>query len=143
MQTTLSTLRILVAEDDSLSFKMFAMMLEALGTPRPTRVIDGAQAVETLMLHPFDIVFMDNHMPRMDGVTATRAIRKLIPIDQQPCIIGLSGSSSNDDILRFSEAGVNHFLPKPFRMHELLEILTLGAGEAAGKTGQTTSMASI
>jgi len=59
----------------------------------------------------YDAVLMDNHMPMMDGLTATTLIRDL---GYNGVIVGLTGDTNPDDVNKFLAAGANFVLAKPF-----------------------------
>jgi len=72
-------MRILIVEDTAVSMRLFQRYLQTLGFADSCVSIarDGVEAVELAQAHDFDIILMDIHMPRMDGYTACRHIRKL------------------------------------------------------------------
>jgi len=69
-------LRILVAEDNPSNQKVLVEMLRKLGY-RADMAADGLEVLEALERQPYDLVFMDVKMPEMDGIAATREIRRL------------------------------------------------------------------
>jgi CheY-like chemotaxis protein len=90
---------------------------------RVTIAGDGRQAAEFAARECFDVVLMDMHMPEMDGIEATRAIRALpAPASQVP-IVALTAAGATSDIQSCLDAGMNYFLVKPFRMERLDAIL--------------------
>jgi signal transduction histidine kinase/CheY-like chemotaxis protein len=112
-------LRILVAEDNPVNQIVAQRLLNREG--HFVRIVaNGVEAVESVEAEEFDIVLMDNNMPEMDGVEATRIIRSK---GYRLPIIALSASAMVGDRERFLGAGMDGHLPKPFRMEELLELL--------------------
>ena len=109
---------ILVAEDHPVNRKFLGAWLEKLG--HQVQFADnGQQALEWVQRQDFDLVFMDIHMPEMDGLTSTRLIRALPGPRAQVPIVALSA-----DILKETEdqahaAGVNQFLAKPVHKAQL------------------------
>jgi CheY-like chemotaxis protein len=73
-----SSLAIRVAEDNLSNQKVIVTMLKRLGY-RPDVVADGKEVLQALDLRSYDLILMDVRMPEMDGITATRVIRKLHP----------------------------------------------------------------
>ena len=102
--------RILVADDSVLIQRVTVRQLEALGV-QAVVVADGQAAVEACREQAFDVVFMDVHMPRLDGLGATRAI--LAGSQAPPRIVGLTGSSSADEREECLQAGMSAVLVKP------------------------------
>lgn len=111
-------LRILIAEDNVINQKLAESMLKKLGH-EVAIAHNGKEAVELCKKSKFDLIFMDIQMPIMDGVAALKEIR-----DQNgPCsnipIIALSAHALTEDRERFSVAGFNNFLPKPFKCSDI------------------------
>jgi CheY-like chemotaxis protein len=92
-----------------------------------TRVDNGADAVQRSLgdgARP-DVVLMDNQMPGMDGLEAARQIRALETahgLGRVP-IVAMTASITSEDRLRCKEAGMDHFVGKPFTEVELLDVL--------------------
>src|SRR6476659_8553776 len=119
-------IRVLIADDH----RMFAEALEAiLGTDERLEIAgqagDGAEAVRlTLKTRP-DVVLMDIAMPLMDGLQATRQIRKQWPT---ACVLMLTGSNSRSDVDRAREAGAAGYVTKERIAAELIDaILEIGS----------------
>jgi CheY-like chemotaxis protein/anti-sigma regulatory factor (Ser/Thr protein kinase) len=112
---------VLVAEDDSTSQLVARKMLEHLGYEVDV-VSSGEEALEQLEKHPwrYQVVLMDWHMPGLDGLAATRALRERgvrLPV------IALTASTRLDDQRAALDAGMDDFVGKPFRMDVLAECL--------------------
>ncbi|HEX4870054.1 MAG TPA: ATP-binding protein [Moraxellaceae bacterium] len=114
--------RILLAEDNPVNQRVALSMLERLGQ-RADVVATGREAVEALRHIRYDVILMDVLMPEMDGLEATREIRRLLPADQQPCIIAMTANAMTGDRERCLRAGMNAFIAKPIRLQRLAEIL--------------------
>ena len=79
---------------------------------------NGEQAIELLQQHPdISLIITDHDMPKKDGITMTREIRRQFDRTQL-AILGLSGSSDRSMTARFLKAGANDFLYKPFNQEE-------------------------
>ena len=113
-------LEILVVEDNSVNQEILLLILEQIGYIAEA-VNNGSKSVEAIQLKPYDVVFMDMQMPIMDGLSATKNIRKL-PI-HQPWIIGLSADAFTESRDAALSAGMNEYLTKPFRTDDLLKAL--------------------
>ncbi|HEX8955639.1 MAG TPA: ATP-binding protein, partial [Burkholderiaceae bacterium] len=115
-------MHILLAEDNEVNQRVAGALLKKAGH-RVTIAGDGRQAVELAARESFDVVLMDMHMPEMDGIEATRAIRALPGSASQVPIVALTAAGAGSDIQTCLEAGMNYFLVKPFRMERLDAIL--------------------
>jgi signal transduction histidine kinase/CheY-like chemotaxis protein/ligand-binding sensor domain-containing protein len=131
-------LRILLAEDNSINQKVAIRILNSLGYETIEVAKNGAEAVEKLEQKGFDVILMDMQMPEMDGLEATRAIRKKsIP---QPIIISMTANAMGDDKEACLEAGMNDYMSKPIKLEVLMASLK-GAAELL-KTSQEHTGAS-
>ncbi len=98
-------------------------MMAKLGY-EPTFASDGDEAVEAVVAGGVDVVLMDLHMPRVDGLAATAQIRGFDGIDQ-PWIVALTGDAAKDDRQRCLEGGMNDHVEKPARLRTLSQALEL------------------
>jgi PAS domain S-box-containing protein len=113
-----SAARILVAEDVAMNRHVIDGLLRAAGH-LPVIVENGALALEAVQKAPFDLVLMDMEMPEMDGLSATRAIRRLPGKVADIPIIALTANAMLDDAETCRRAGMNDFLAKPIDRHAL------------------------
>ena len=104
--------RILLVEDDSVSQRVQLSMLKRMGAD-PDLATDGADAVGFLNEKDFDVVLMDLQMPKMNGLEATREIRRMMPVNRQPIIVAMTASVLPSDRLACIEAGMDDFISKP------------------------------
>jgi CheY-like chemotaxis protein/HPt (histidine-containing phosphotransfer) domain-containing protein len=111
-----STFRVLVAEDSKINERLFVSMLKTCGISADV-AHDGLQVVERALEGEYDLIFMDVHMPGIDGLEATRRIRSSDRLTRQPVIIALTASAIAGDRERCMEAGMNDFLSKPVHLH--------------------------
>jgi PAS domain S-box-containing protein len=114
---------VLVAEDNAVNQRIAARMLEKLGH-RADVVANGAEAVDALRQVPYDLVFMDCQMPVMDGFTAVAAIRAAEDAAARTPVIAMTASAMEADRLRCLDAGMDDYLSKPVRLHDLAAALT-------------------
>ena len=112
-------LRVLVAEDNDNHYLLLNRIMDKFA-PRLVRAVNGEEAVRWANKEKFDVVLMDMGMPVMDGVEATREIRKN---NQRICIIGSSAEAFEEDRRRALDAGCNGFVSKPIQREDLLGIL--------------------
>lgn len=111
--------KILVAEDIDNNYLLVKSILKEFDV---SRAINGAEAVEKVKQEHYDIVLMDMKMPVMDGIQATREIRKF---NNQITIIALTAHTSGSDKQEALNAGCNHFLTKPTSKTKLFQAFTL------------------
>jgi len=98
-------------------------MLSKLGCA-VTVAAHGAEALNQLELHRFDLVLMDCNMPVMDGYEASRQIRRSGRWPDLP-IIALTANAMPEERERCRAAGMSDYLAKPFRREELIALLDL------------------
>ena len=123
-------LRLLVAEDHAVNRQYLAALLEAQGHDA-IYVANGLEAVEAVRREAFDLVLMDLHMPLMDGVAATRAIRALPdPLRATVPVLALTADAFDDTRDRCLVAGMNDFLTKPVSPARLATLLRQFFGSA-------------
>ena len=120
-------LNILVVDDDAINVHLIKTHLLRLGQKVDT-ARDGFAAVEKFKKNAFDVILMDIMMPVMDGVTATIEIRKLederkTDREHRAIIIAITANSFIEDRAGFFDAGMDHYMSKPFQMDELQRIL--------------------
>jgi two-component system sensor histidine kinase/response regulator len=111
---------LLVAEDKFINQLVIVNILERLGY-KPDLVKNGKEAIEAVHEKDYDIVLMDMQMPVMDGLAATRLIRKK-PL-KQPVIIALTANTLKGDEQACLDAGMNDYIGKPIRLEVLIEKL--------------------
>lgn len=120
------SLKVLVVDDNEINLKVAVTLLGKLGH---TCVIarDGEQALAAVAQHQPDVVFMDCHMPVLDGLDATRRLRAAG--DGRP-VVALTASVYAEDQQRCLAAGMNHFVSKPVTLLALKQALREVAGLA-------------
>lgn len=114
-------LRVLLAEDNELNQQLMTLMFEQLGFQYET-VKSGKEALERVLEKDFDVVLMDVQMPDMNGLEATREIRKLKE-KKGLIIIGLSANVFEEDQKEALNAGMDDYLTKPIRLAVLADKL--------------------
>ncbi len=113
------SLRILLAEDGVINQQVAVRLLEDRGHSVVV-VNNGRAAVEQVAAQSFDVVLMDVQMPKMDGLEATAAIRQTeTPTGGHIPIIAMTAHAMKGDRDRFLAAGMDGYVAKPVRPHEL------------------------
>ncbi len=117
---------ILIAEDVEINRDILAAMLSGVEDLTLDFAEDGMEALEKFEQHQdrYAIVFLDVHMPRMDGIQAAKAIRSLdSEAARNTPVFALSANGSESDSARLcEEAGMNGFLQKPVDYEEFIDI---------------------
>jgi len=120
--SSLTQLRLLVAEDNLVNQKVIRQMLKKIGCQADI-VVNGAQAGAAVQRGDYDVVFMDIQMPEMDGYEATRFIRRTMPAKRQPWIVALTANAMTGDEEKCLEVGMDAYLSKPLVFSRLVEVL--------------------
>ncbi|WP_397568847.1 response regulator [Schlesneria sp. T3-172] len=121
---------ILLAEDSLINQKLAIGLLEKWGH-RVTVANDGREAVELSQRGAFDLVLMDVQMPELDGLDATREIRRreLLTGEHIP-IVAMTAHAMKGDRELCLESGMDDYLMKPIRAEQLFQVLErIGAGQ--------------
>jgi CheY-like chemotaxis protein len=120
----LAGVRVLLAEDHPVNQRVVALILEPLGVDL-TIVEDGALAIEAEAAGRYDLILMDLHMPRVDGLTATRAIREAEAArgGRRTPIVALTADALAEHVAATRAAGADHHLAKPIKPDALVDIL--------------------
>jgi len=111
--------RILLVDDHPMNRELGHALLTLAGCV-VTTAEDGAQAVDAARDGGFDLILMDVHMPGMDGLAATRAIRALPGAVASTPIIALSADVMPEQIARCRQAGMNDHVAKPIHRETLI-----------------------
>ncbi len=119
-------LRVLIAEDHLLNQQVINELLSAFGIV-VTLVDNGAEAANQATPLEFDIVLMDLHMPVMDGLEATRAIRAHYSATELP-IIAMTADAFSDVREQCYAVGMNDHTTKPFELDNLISVLIYWSG---------------
>ncbi|WP_426088269.1 ATP-binding protein [Janthinobacterium sp. PSPC1-1] len=119
----LAGVRVLVVDDSEINRDVVNHILCDQGAV-PSFACDGRQALDWLLAHPadVDIVLMDVQMPVMDGLQATRALRQLPQFQDLP-VVALTAGAFQTQRTAALEAGVNHFISKPFDVPQTIALI--------------------
>ena len=112
-----STLSVLIVEDEPVNREIGILYMEEVGLHVDTAE-DGLQAVEMAKGKQYGLIFMDMRMPHMDGIEATRTIRKL-PHYQDVPIIAMTANAFVEDRDQCLAAGMSDFITKPAQPMEV------------------------
>jgi CheY-like chemotaxis protein len=115
-------LRILLAEDNAINQKVALLILNKLGYQADVAA-DGIEVLDALQRQPYDLILMDVQMPEMDGLEATRQIRKHFAPETQPRIVAMTANAMQGDRAPCLAAGMDDYISKPMRAQDLLAVL--------------------
>ena len=124
----LPPLNILIAEDNPVNQLVATRLLERDGH-HITIANNGLEAVRMASANIFDVIFMDMHMPEMDGFEATRHIRAGVQVEapglpqHRVAIIAMTAHSMASEVAKCLDAGMDGHLSKPVRIDDLRQIL--------------------
>jgi PAS domain S-box-containing protein len=112
-------LSVLLAEDNAVNQKVALRFLERMGY-NADAVGNGLEVINAFQTRSYDLVLMDLQMPEMDGLEASRQIRRTLPADRQPKIIALTANAMQGDREICLDAGMDDYISKPVKMHEIV-----------------------
>jgi|GEM_PF-4265171 len=115
--------KILIVEDNPVNQLVLDRMIQTMGIPTLC-VADGGQALEAWKTENVAMVFMDIHMPRMDGFETTRAIRSLESPEHRVPIVALTAGAFLQDKEKCLQSGMDEFMTKPFSFRQVVQLVT-------------------
>ena len=123
-------LRILLAEDNQINAVLATTLMRRAGH-KVDVAANGEEAVRAATAVAYDLIFMDMHMPILDGLEASRRIRALPGVAALTPIIALTANAMSADRQKCLAAGMNDFLSKPFDPGDLHTMLVKWAAPTA------------
>ncbi|MEJ1355887.1 MAG: ATP-binding protein [Candidatus Sedimenticola sp. (ex Thyasira tokunagai)] len=117
-----SNYRFLVADDNPINLQLISTILKSNGA-EVVEKSNGLETVEYIKTHPCDLIFMDIHMPVMDGKEATHEIRKWEDGKRHVPIIALTADVVSKSKEQLLDIGVDHYLTKPIDDIELWSVI--------------------
>jgi PAS domain S-box-containing protein len=121
-EVALEPLNLLVVEDNKTNQKVARQILKRLGYETDV-VNNGKEAVTAVKIKAYDLIFMDVHMPELDGLAATREIRKLNFPRGAPVIIALTADALQGEREICLAAGMDDYLTKPIKIEGLKAVI--------------------
>lgn len=115
---------VLVVEDNPVNKLIVKEYLTRLGCD-VIIASDGIEGVEKYQNSKIDLIFMDIHMPKMDGLTATRTIREIENGKSHIPIVALTADAMPGDRDKCLDAGMDHYISKPFTIDDLKDAITI------------------
>lgn len=138
--SVLQGLKILIVDDNEYNLIVVRDTLSAKAELAITEARNGQEAVDLFKENEFDLILMDVQMPVMDGYEATRLIRSSFPAPKNEIpIIALTASVVRSDLDKCRQAGMNDYVPKPFKTSQLVGAIAKACGREIRYTIQQTS----
>jgi signal transduction histidine kinase/DNA-binding response OmpR family regulator len=109
---------ILVAEDNDMNMMLISKILTRLGF-QVLKAFTGKQAIDIAANQRPELIFMDIHMPDIDGFQATKAIRTLPAPNRNVIIVALTADAMEQDKQKCLSVGMDDYVAKPFRLTEI------------------------
>jgi len=116
----ITDIKLLVVDDDKIMLNLLRSTFEKSGRKVDTAV-DGMQAIDIVRKKPFDIVITDINMPRMDGITLLKSIKKEFP---HIIVIIITGFASLDSAMTAIKEGAYDYIAKPFQIEEVVHAVS-------------------
>ncbi len=136
--SALKGLRILVVDDNEYNRLVAYEALHSKAEVIIDEALNGAEAIEMLKQKDYDVILMDVQMPVMNGWDATRAIRDTLPAPKnQTPVIALTASMLRNDLDKCTQAGMNTYVPKPFKTWQLITAIAEVTGRKLLNTSTT------
>ncbi len=139
------TLSILVVDDHSINREFLSTGLSR-SVKHVALAEDGPSAIERCRDEEFDVILMDLHMPRMDGLAAANRIRDLDCRSAHAQIVALTADARPEERIRLLEAGFDDYLNKPIAIPDLLDAIAAlfdPFAERAARSAQTTTLTQL
>lgn len=112
-------LNVLVVDDNAINVIVLKKLLEDIDI-HVDAVTNGQMAIEKFKTQSYQLIFMDIHMPQMDGYEATEIIRK---DDDKIIIVGLSANVTSTAIQKALDSGMTNYITKPFTKERLYKLI--------------------
>ena len=126
-------LKILLTEDNITNQFVATKILNKLGY-KPDVANNGKEAVRMVQEKQYDIILMDVRMPEMDGLEATRTIRRELAI--QPAIIAVTANAIQGDKEECLSAGMDDYISKPIRVEDVKRMLEKWGAKVKSATNE-------
>jgi CheY-like chemotaxis protein len=138
----LTGLKLLIAEDLEVNRMLLRQMLRNTGVV-VFEAENGQEALDVLRRHQVDLVLMDLHMPEMDGIEATKAVRegRVRNVDPELPVVCLTADVFKETKEAIFSVGMNDFVTKPIEMRRLFQVLGHWRTHIDSRKGEADSIA--
>ncbi|GAL34049.1 putative sensor histidine kinase [Vibrio maritimus] len=113
-----NTFRVLIAEDNKVNTIVLTKLMKSLGYESIDTVINGEEALESAKNGHYNLVLMDNHMPKMSGLEATKHLKQEYHVDS--AIIACTADTTEEATQAFLAYGASEVIYKPLKKEQLL-----------------------
>jgi signal transduction histidine kinase/HPt (histidine-containing phosphotransfer) domain-containing protein len=140
----LTPLRILLVDDNAINQKVSVRILQQFGYQSAVAA-NGREALDMIDRQPFDFIFMDVMMPEMDGLEATRLLRKRQMIggytnyQQRIVVVAMTAHAMQGDREKCIAAGMDDYLAKPVRPKDVREMIERWGGKVLAEAPRTAT----
>jgi CheY-like chemotaxis protein len=136
-------LSILVAEDNPVNQKLLVRVLQQLGYSADLAG-DGKEVLKAVDRTRYNLIFMDVHMPEMDGLEAARRIVNAAKQGERPVIVAVTADALQGDREKCIDAGMDDYITKPIRVADIQGVLERWgkAADERAKASGTTAVSS-
>jgi PAS domain S-box-containing protein len=131
---------ILVVDDNDINLILAESILEKWKI-KVTKAVNGADAVDLVAENEYDLILMDIQMPVLDGLGATWMIRN--KLKKEVPIVALTANVEQSELNRYLENGINDYLCKPFKQHELFTVLEKNISTTTTSDDKHTPLSSV
>ncbi len=115
------SLKIMIVDDCEMNLQVFEHILKNIASEKIIKAVDGIEAVELAKSHSdTDIIIMDIYMPRLDGIEATKEIRRF---NKDVTIIAIISWAQEGDIAKFKEVGFDAYIEMPYNEEDILNVI--------------------
>jgi CheY-like chemotaxis protein len=132
--------RVLVVEDNLINQKIAGHMLHKSGC-EAEMVSNGREALDALQASTYDLVLMDLQMPVLDGFQATAELRRRENGGAHIPVVAMTANAMNGDRERCLAAGMDDYIAKPVRFHDLVALLDRILGTGGADSGRYENQA--
>lgn len=124
-------MKVLIVDDSTMIRLILKGILKQLGIEDVVEASDGLQALEFMGKIRVNMILLDIHMPKMDGVGLLTRLQEM-PAEDRPPVIIISSDSNTDQVEKVQELGARAFIRKPFKAEGLREAMNaVGVGSSA------------
>lgn len=112
-------MNVLVVDDNDLNREIITELISDIESISIDEAENGQQACLMATDKDYDVIYMDIMMPILDGVSATKNIRQLKGMHSPPTIVAVTAKRFENQAAKFSQAGFDDYVNKPFSEHDI------------------------